>query len=219
MPFNFNARRAFITAPQTDQAPADCLAKLQDHLGDVYRWAVIAQERHDDGGLHLHVLVEFTKQFHFRGEDYFEPVFGKQVNIQTVRNLRASMDYLTNPAKEGHICFIADGVDPASVGKRKSTKAVIAALADSQKSVEEIYQQAPEAFVGNHRQILDFIQWRIAQRTVKQPDTPWTPFDISIMQEGGRFTQLATWLNWIPTRRRHRQYQLYLSGQIGRAHV
>jgi len=113
MPFDLSVARFFLTFPQCDYDPEEFLnnAKRLEH----YKSCAVVRERHADGEPHLHAVLCFTKRRHVRRPDWFDHLAGgAHGNVQRVRNLRASYDYLR---KAGEPC--TDGVNLALVEGRR----------------------------------------------------------------------------------------------------
>jgi len=85
--FRINAKFFFLTYPQCE---AD-KQQLLDFLLTIapVKYVCIGQETHEDGGRHLHALVEFAKKFDCRNQTRFDFSVGEtsyHPNIQSARD-------------------------------------------------------------------------------------------------------------------------------------
>jgi len=108
--FRINCKRLFITFPQTDTLKEDAAEKLKSNSKTNDCSFIIAQERHQDGNIHLHVYIEKSSNFNFKDPKYFDFITGKHGNIQKVRSKEAVIGYV---CKEGD--FICHKIDPSSI--------------------------------------------------------------------------------------------------------
>lgn len=69
---------------------------LANHLRGLPNVAkvLVAMERHEDGGIHYHACVGFSRKYDCRDERFFD-VLGVHPNIQTTRNLKDWLAYCT----------------------------------------------------------------------------------------------------------------------------
>lgn len=82
------------------------LTHLVDKLGDNIEWAMIAQEEHKEGGLHLHCLVKLHKKCESRNARFLD--HGEyHPNIQSAKSISASVKYLCKEDPDP-LCFKID---------------------------------------------------------------------------------------------------------------
>ncbi|ALE29682.1 replication associated protein [Lake Sarah-associated circular virus-26] len=89
MVFNFNAKHVFLTYPQTTLTK-EALYEASIRWGCVS--GTIGQEKHQDGGLHLHAVFAFDRKRHIRDERFFD-LEGYHPNVQSARNVKAVREY------------------------------------------------------------------------------------------------------------------------------
>jgi hypothetical protein len=87
--FQFNAKKVFLTYPQSEGVSLlDCIASIEA-LSSSSKNPILgyvgAEEKHEDGRPHLHLLVEFEQPIRTRDCHYFD-VQGKHPNIQSARS-------------------------------------------------------------------------------------------------------------------------------------
>jgi len=94
--FKFDAHRAFLTYPQSE-FDVDKLHEFLDQLAGVL-WARIATESHESGEPHVHAVVQFSRRFQSKQPRIFD-FEGRHPNIQSVRDVRRSLEYVTKEGK------------------------------------------------------------------------------------------------------------------------
>lgn len=105
MPFRLQANRVFLTYPQatcSKQALFDFLSTLTsagDGQGIPVARCLVAQEAHEDGGIHFHCYVEFNRKVDVRNERLFD-FEENHPNIQKVRSKQNVIDYCTKDDQE-----------------------------------------------------------------------------------------------------------------------
>lgn len=117
--FDFHAKNCFLTYPQCNYDPEQCLDHLRTLLGDKPTYIVVAHELHADGGDHLHALICFRRKFRKRDERFFDlvrertgesPAVRWHPNIQSPRNTADVFKYV----RKGGV-FFEWGEPPSSV--------------------------------------------------------------------------------------------------------
>lgn len=90
MPSMFNNKKYFLTYPQTSAEKETYLQWLVAKFP--VKEAIVASEKHADGGDHLHVYVEMQRMFRASVNTFdYE---GRHPNIQSVRNMMATKNYV-----------------------------------------------------------------------------------------------------------------------------
>lgn len=72
MVFRFNASHALLTYSQCNLSKEYVRDSLVSICGNFIKRMVIGQEHHEDGNLHIHVAIKFTKKMNVRRADYFD---------------------------------------------------------------------------------------------------------------------------------------------------
>lgn len=62
MVFRISAKNLYLTYPKCDISPTDCLQQLKDKFPNNTFTHSICQEDHEDGTVHLHVLLCFVQK-------------------------------------------------------------------------------------------------------------------------------------------------------------
>ena len=113
------AKRWFLTYPQSGDLTKEEVAEELKKIGKVEEIVVGKENHKDEEGKHIHVYVEFAEKIRWRAtaEPKKWDVKGKHPNVQTVRNRSKTIQYCMKEDREPYI----EGVDvEAVVGKKKS---------------------------------------------------------------------------------------------------
>lgn len=93
-PKTLTAKVWFLTFPRSEVTKEQAMQRIKDKTGTNLRGCLVAQEQHQDGAKHLHVLIRLQKPFSTRNPRCFDYVCGKHGNYQTVRSPQAVRNYL-----------------------------------------------------------------------------------------------------------------------------
>lgn len=150
MPFQLNAKKFFLTYPRCDAPPLvlqDLLRTFPDYAG-----SCIAQERHEDGGLHLHALVCFEKPYRTSIQSIFDIIMPDGTvfhpNIQSARSASHVLAYIR---KDGS--FLNHGSLPEE-GKPKWADSLQAATKD--EFLESVRRISPRDYILNFGRLTAF---------------------------------------------------------------
>lgn len=121
MTFRLSARAVFLTYPQATLSNDDLLAHLLslDHVS----YAIICQERHEDGNFHSHACVKWDRKRNIKSHSFFDYA-GHHPNIQPVQHFAKSVNYCK---KGGDFLEWSDwtedsstlhGLDPSNFGNK-----------------------------------------------------------------------------------------------------
>jgi len=100
--FRINAKSVFLTYPQcdlTNQFLMNHLASLKYECD----YIITCEEKHADGSPHMHAVLKFKKKVDIRNEAFFD-ISGFHPNIQTTKNINASINYCKKDK-----CFLEEG--------------------------------------------------------------------------------------------------------------
>lgn len=105
-PFRFNALNGALTYPQvgdvSKQLVYDTLISKTHGSGTsiiTVDKLLVGQEEHEDGGIHFHVYIRFSKKPDIRSSDFFD-VAEQHPNIQGCRSVKDWVKYCTKEDKE-----------------------------------------------------------------------------------------------------------------------
>lgn len=157
MTFNFHARYGLITYSQCgDLDPW----RVVDKFAELSAECIIGRETHSDGGVHLHVFVDFGRKRRFRDARKFD-VDGMHPNIESSRG--TPWDGFDYCIKEGDI--VAGGLErPSQGGPSVSGNDTIwaeaAHIEDREQFFEFLRQNMPKALITNFTQIVKYADWQ-----------------------------------------------------------
>lgn len=146
-----NTKSVFLTYPQCDISKED--AKIQllalSFPVTIDNW-IIAEEQHQDGSPHLHIVITFIQPFNNRNERFYDLSKDLRIyhpNIQSCRNVRQSVQYCK---KDGN--FIEDH-DWSITDKPTWAEAL------KQPTIQEYYSYIQENFPRDYVLNLQRIQY------------------------------------------------------------
>lgn len=140
MPFRLQTNRVFLTYPQAScskQGLFEFLSSLDsagDGQGIPVARCLVAQEPHEDGGIHFHCYIEFNRKIDVRNERLFD-FEGNHPNIQKVRSKPNVIEYCTKHDDEPLANFTWREVSATFLDKLRS------GIADG-KSINDILDDA-----------------------------------------------------------------------------
>jgi len=180
--FRLSARYVFLTYPQADlefDSLYDYLLQL-DKVQSVYA----CQENHQDGNLHYHAIVQFTEKRNIRDERYFD-FGGKHPNIEAVRNLKASNEYI---GKDGIVR--GNPIVNDRSGRAGAYARALQESRDSSSFMGAIEAADPIGYVNNYERIARFATIRYAVPEEWQPRYPRSSFRVPSALDDWVNTQL-----------------------------
>lgn len=150
--FRLQAKNFFLTFPQTTTTKEQALHRISS-LSPAPKAAIVAQEKHADGHLHLHVLLSFEEKLRISDTSRFDSICGKHGNYQAVRSMKRSIAYLykedPSPSTFG---------DPESITRPSTTSkaTTFAQMIDAGSSLQECRTEDPGYFLLNKRKIEEY---------------------------------------------------------------
>lgn len=201
-----------MTYPQCNKELQLTMEAIKDHFKDNLEWAVVAQENHKEGGLHLHCLVSLKKQISYRSPNCLDHITGKHGNYKAKRNPLTALEYTI---KDGN--YLEHQIDVAKwMSAKKKKKALpltgtIAAMVMNGATMEEVNATSPGFVMMNLQKILAYQNWT-SRLTLRNGLKEWQHLHL---MNGMNFqdVEIAQWLNGNLFRdRQMRQKQLYVYG-------
>ena len=188
MPFILNhAKYALLTYAQCgDLDPW----QVSDHLSALGAESIVGRESHADGGVHLHVFVDFGRKFTSRKTDVFD-VGGYHPNIERVgKTPWKAYDYAI---KDGDVCAGgAERPDESGTELDRPADSTWSRILEAE-SAEEFHrlcsELAPRYYVCSFGSIQRYVDWRY--RPVVEPYS--TPTGIGFSIEG--VEELTEWVS------------------------
>ena len=125
------AKTWLLTYPQAEGITKEEIAEKIRERGTIHE-LVIGEEKHKDEGIHFHVYAKFEEQiwWNTKKEPRAWDVKKKHPNVQTVRNRRKTIEYVTKEDPNPYV----QGVDLEAVRKKKRSYKEAANM-----SIEELF--------------------------------------------------------------------------------
>uniref|UniRef100_A0A8A4XBU0 Replication-associated protein n=1 Tax=Emberiza spodocephala Genomoviridae sp. TaxID=2814950 RepID=A0A8A4XBU0_9VIRU len=160
MPFHCNARYFLVTYAQCADLSEWDVLDLFTSLGAE---CIIAREQHADGGVHLHVFVDFGRKFRSRKTNVFD-VDGRHPNIEASRGTpEKGYDYAT---KDGDV--VAGGLErpkrATGSGKTFDLWSQVAGAENRAEFWELCEELDPKSLCCSFGQLQKFADWRFAEK-------------------------------------------------------
>lgn len=177
--FDFHARYALLTYAQCGDLDPWAVS---DHFTTLEGECIVARENHADGGVHLHVFVDFGRKRRFRNAQQFD-VHNVHPNIEQSRgNPGDGYDYA---CKEGNI--LAGGLDRPSgsghgVDENNDSWSELVGIEDREQFFDAIRTLHPKSLITQFTQIQKYADWRFAVRAVEYKP-PSCTFDYEGLEE------------------------------------
>jgi len=133
------------------------MENLKSHpsLGPILNWAVVAEEKHEDGSPHLHCLVILHSKFSTRLAKFADSVGKQHGNYQPARNMYNCLKYVT---KGGN--YLAHNVDVDLLIRRQgSSLSSVAHMVKSGSTLEQINQEFPQVVMMHFQKIANYSAW------------------------------------------------------------
>jgi len=175
---------------------------------------MVAQETHQDGTPHLHVLLQFNTSLDTKDPRFFDPLTGQHGDYEVAKDIKAAILYLRKEDKE-----------PAEYGSRSegkngksSTKSdQVAARIMEGGTLRDIINTFPGYALMNKKKIEDFITLHKSV-TMVEDLKPWVEIALDPEKRAlGDVTledfQIIEWLNTnVRKTRKFKQRQLFVHG-------
>lgn len=100
-----------LTWPRMAETNEILLGWLRDKMGDQLVYALVCQEKHEDGGLHSHAYIKLKKPLQATNTRFFD-YNGHHPHVETVRSVKAWVAYVKKERE-----WVEWGVSPLSVEK------------------------------------------------------------------------------------------------------
>lgn len=176
--FRLNARSTLLTFPRCNLPKQDALDRLlQSGRPNKPEWAIIAQETHGDGGLHLHILVRWKKKLDIRSSNGLDYITGSHGSYEGVKNMRRAIKYVykEDPAPlvfgEAPTYLIQkDSCDDQS--KKKAGKGdEVAKMLEEGKTIYEISRVHPGYTMMHYKKLMGYQAMIRTQKSIRLSST------------------------------------------------
>nr|QJB18642.1 MAG: replication-associated protein [Genomoviridae sp.] len=190
--FIFRSRYALLTYAQCGDLDPWSVSNL---LSEVPAECIIGREDHADGGVHLHVFVDFGTRFCTKDPRRFD-VDGHHPNIQPCGRTPAKMyDYAI---KDGDV--VAGGLDRPGGDDVAGVCSQWDRIVDAQDAEEFwdlVRTLAPRVLVTNFNSLRSYCEWRYRPTVADYITPPGIVFDLSGVEELGEFVRESLSGNWV----------------------
>lgn len=182
---------------------------------------LIGQEKHQDGNLHLHVVLQRDDPIILSLPDALDFLEGARYhpNIQACRNLPKALKYVTKEDSDPHV-EPADWDWQTLIGNQDShrspTRDLVATMLESGSTLNAVKEVAPGFLMMNLERVQAYQMWLKAQ---VKPLSPWTP---PLVHTNSLENEVGAWLTAnIQKDRTPRQRNLWLHGtsNTGKTHL
>jgi hypothetical protein len=94
--FAYSAKTYFLTFPKITQPISNesVIALLNKTFPDELKSILVTRELHADGTPHFHIYMEFKKKKQLRLHNFFDFIFNKHGNYQSVRKRKDVINYI-----------------------------------------------------------------------------------------------------------------------------
>lgn len=199
----------------------DAFANVKEYFGDRLTYYIVAQEEHKKTlGLHLHILLKFTRRFTTTKTDYFDIIVdgGKHhCNIVGVKNPTQAVRYVVKDSK-----YLAEGIDVDAVitsgkGSRDATATQITAMFKTGASVHQVLEKYP-GFATQHFGKLQSMRNLLVRAASFDAMLEWRGAKVADGYDDPLHQDLVAWLNdnIKNDKRPPRKRQLWLVAQPGK---
>lgn len=206
--FRMEAKNYFLTFPQCAETRETAMSNIKDVLGSKLKAAVVAQEHHADGSLHLHCLIFLHEKLRTSNPNYFDFVVLKHGNYAPIKRVSAALKYVQKEDKEA---MIFGDVPSGESGLKRLKSDLAAERIRSGCSLAELATEMPGYFLSNQDRIRKFqsfcIEAKLNESLVPLPG----PLPLIGLTEEQRV--IVDWLNTnLFKPRTFKQLQLYIYG-------
>lgn len=186
----------FLTFPQSGQelTKDKCLERIfLKWKQEKFEFIIIAQELHESGEPHLHLVLSFKDKLRTRNRGEFDFIAQKHGNYQTVRHIKKTIAYVLKqdpqPLTYGKIPEVK-----RDSGKQKHSKSKeVVELLKSGSSMETIFEKHPDYFLLNKKKIEDLASWLAIK--AHRESLPLIKFPLSYEGEDPGTLTIVDWLN------------------------
>jgi len=206
--FRMEAKNFFLTFPQVNVSRALALSNLKTHFSHKLKGAIVAQEHHADGSLHLHILVFLSEKLRTRDSTYFDFVCAKHGSYETIKRVSSALSYVQKEDKEP---LIFGDIPSGNSALTRSKSDAAAEMIQSGCSLSQLAKEMPGYFLSNQEKIRKFQSFCIEQKLNESLARLQEPLrDLDPM---GELSPIVAWLNTnLFSKRKFKQLQLYLYG-------
>lgn len=157
--FRLAGKKMFFTWPKCDVPPQTVVNKLQNF--SLLDKCLVVQEKHEDGSLHLHAAIFWSKRKDFKGLGTLKTITGQQGNYQLMRSAVDVIKYLLK--SDGIKASFPDTVDWERLASLKRTRhekfTEFATMLDNGKGLNDMWIVDNGFVAGNLRRLEEAQRW------------------------------------------------------------
>lgn len=228
--FRLQAKNIFATYPQCSLPLSVASNLIRDFFQGNLEYAILSQEAHADGSLHLHVVIVLRRAKHYRDSRFLDLEHDDNLwhgNYQAARNLKDVVNYVL---KNNNQQVVGINCNPRGIQKalnqKKSTKCeLIANLVMEGEDLMQINLKYPGYLMMHFQKIMTYKRWHDNVELLATPRKKFRgclQFDRMDPSRTSWELQIVKWINLnFSLPRKHRQPQLWIHGQTstGKTHL
>lgn len=205
--FRLQAKGFFLTFPKCDVAKEVVQERLTQKWPDMLEWAIIAQEHHQDGDLHLHMAMVFKTKQHYRDPSCFDFIGNSHGNYQTLKHPMKAIKY----CQKEDVAPLIIGTLPENTSKRAVSKVVATMVMDG-ASVSDVNDVEPGYVLTNLQKLQLYRTW-VQNEKRRKTKEKWKEFAYDAGALNLQEIAIMEWINNnIKKPREFKQAQLVLEG-------
>lgn len=185
------AKNWILTFPQCALKKEQAILSIKEKWKkDELSFAIVAEEKHEDGSPHLHILLSFKEKFITRDRHVFDFIASKHGSYETVRSLKDAIRYVK---KDGNFLTIGDNIPSENGTQKQSKSTAVAEMLKSGATLEQVFEVEPGYFLQNKKKIQELAFWIASYQEAKRK--PGLKFPISYVGENVNTRRIVDWLN------------------------
>ena len=223
--FRFHSKNIFLTFSQCNYPLKDFRDNIEKFFGSNLEKGVVSQEKHKDGGLHLHAAICLHQQVTSRSKELFDtlvdPPHHPNIQGRFTGGMLKAFDYVM---KEGNFLPLNeksfDLKEFLKLSKeKKNSRAALIVKEFDEAPVEDVMENNKDFMLLHGKQVRDYVAWR-QERERRLKFAKAQAQKVFVVPAPGYFNawnnEIASWLTTnLRQKRKHRQKQLWIQGPGG----
>jgi len=223
--FRIQSKSIFLTFSQCDYPLKDFRDNIEKYFGTNLEKGVCCQEKHKDGGLHLHAAICLHRPVNSRDKGLFDelvdPPHHPNIAGRFTGGTLKAFDYVM---KEGNFLPLNeksfDLKEFLKLSKeKKSSRAALIVKEFDEAPVEDVMENNKDFMLLHGKQVRDYVAWR-QERERRSKFAKAQAQKVFVVPAPGYFNawnnEIASWLTTnLRQKRKHRQKQLWIQGPGG----
>ncbi len=174
----WNAKKFFLTFPRCSVSPNLILNRILTTLPTV-KVAVVAQETHEDGGLHVHIFLEFKKKHDVRNPLHFDHLCQTHGNISVVRSATSTLRYITK--EHNYVLFgITEKALATILNATSYALGEVAAFIEENPDINEVAIKFPTHFIHYHSGLTHLCTIHRHRKSTQTKPFDWNQCHLSV---------------------------------------